>query len=145
MDNGDTMETIREEYKTARKAHICDYCLGKIKKGQVYNYAVNKLEGRVYTWKAHKECMHIATELWNYLDPLEGMTQEDFDEGCFGFCRTFVCPDCDRFCDDCGECLDDKRYCIDKIYGILQKYYLGRSKENPYIYQLFPRKDSINE
>lgn len=62
------------------------------------------------------------------------------------FCRTFVCPDCNRFCDDCGECLDDKRYCIDKIYDILQKYYLGRSKENPYIYQLFSRKDGdLNE
>lgn len=140
------VETIKEEYRTARKSHICDYCLGEIKKGQVYNYAVNKLDGDVYTWKAHKECMHIATELWNYLDPLEGMTQEDFDEGCFNFCRTFVCPDCDRFCNDCGECLDDKRYCIDKIYDILQKYYLGRSEENPYIYKLFPRKDGdLNE
>ena len=40
-----------------------------------------------------------------------------------------------------GEWRDDKRYCIDKIHDILQKYYLGRSEENPYIYKLFPRKD----
>lgn len=26
------LETIKEEYRTARKSHICDYCGDKIKK-----------------------------------------------------------------------------------------------------------------
>ena len=58
------IETIKEEYRKSRKAHLCNYCGEKINKGQIYRYLVLKFDGRIYEHKAHKECIDVDVEEW---------------------------------------------------------------------------------
>ena len=39
-------ETITHEDRKARKPYSCDYCGGRIEKGQVYHYYKGKYDGR---------------------------------------------------------------------------------------------------
>lgn len=124
-----TPEIIKACERTARKRHVCSYCGAWIEPGEKYEFATLKWEGEVYDWRTHKECDFVASELWSYIDPDEGMTEEDFHNGCQNFCQCFICPDCDRFDKDEEGCLDDSIYCIHKIYEVLQKYMLVRSRD----------------
>lgn len=121
-------ELISSKDRKARKPHSCSYCNGIIEKGEIYNHSFLKCAGEIYDWDSHKECQFIAKELWEYIDPWDGMTEDDFQEGCQEFCHTFVCPDCPDYDKECHECLQDYQYCPDKIHEILQKYDLVRSK-----------------
>lgn len=112
-------QTLDKKDRLARKPHICSYCGGVIAKGETYEWAKLAYEGELYEWKNHKECGAIATTLRNYIDPDEGMTEEDFREGCAAFCGEFICPDCKDKEEDCY-------YCLDKIYDFLQKNDLKR-------------------
>lgn len=132
----------------ARKPHICSYCNCIIEKGEIYNRNVLKYAGEIYDWNSHKECEYIARELNEYIDPLDGMSEDDFQEGCRDFCQTFVCPDCPHYDKECHECLEDGQYCLDKIYEILQKYELVRKKEESgnhwiRVFKLQERKKAI--
>lgn len=100
--------------RIARKQHTCSYCRGIIEKGKTYEWAKLAYEGELYEWKNHKECGFIAHQLWQYIGPDEGMTEEDFQEGCASFCAEFICSDCKEKEEKCY-------YCIDKIYEFLQK------------------------
>jgi hypothetical protein len=75
-------ELIREEIRKANKNHTCDYCLGTIKKGELYRVDTLKLDD-VYRWKSHRECEFIADEFHRsglFEDHGNGMVQEDFEE-----------------------------------------------------------------
>lgn len=96
------IEIISEKDRKARKPHICDYCGGTIEAGEVYNHCVIKGDD-IYTWDAHIVCKSVASDLWDYIDPWEGMTADDFQEGCQEFCRTFICPDCKQWNDGCEQ------------------------------------------
>ena len=115
-------EQLQSKKRKARKDHICSYCGEVIKKGTIYDWAKLIYEGSLYEWKNHLECGVIASNLWSYIDPDEGMTEEDFQEGCFEFCRTFICQGCEKYDCESDKCEDDKRYCIDKIYQLLQTH-----------------------
>lgn len=115
------VEVITNEKRKARKEHTCSYCNGTIKKGEEYHYSTLKYEGNIYDWKSHEKCQFIAQALWSYIDPDEGMTESDFDEGCQDFCGTFVCPDCIHH-DENEGCDQDEAYCIEKIYDTLQTH-----------------------
>lgn len=120
-------EKISSEYRKARKRHRCDYCHGIIEPGEKYHHYVGKFDGNLYAWKSHEKCEFMAQELWDYIDPDDGMDADQFMEGCSAFCRVFICPDCGKWdTDECGE-----SYCIDKMYDLLQTkelYYAGRNK-----------------
>lgn len=75
------MEIITTAKPKARKNHLCNFCGLIINKGEIYNYAVNKYEGEIYSWKTHEDCMKIATKL-NMWDSCydEGLTEEAFQE-----------------------------------------------------------------
>ena len=121
-------ETLQEKNRTARKEHICSYCGGTIEKGEVYEWAKLTQDGTIYEWKNHKKCGYIASQLWEYADPDEGMTGDDFTDACASFCQSFICPDCprrDREYDEI-ECLDDMTFCIDRIFDFLQTNELYR-------------------
>lgn len=122
-------ELIYSEDRKARKKHSCSYCNGIIEKGEIYEHSVLKHDGEIYDWDAHKKCQFISTELYEYIDPWDGMTEDEFQDGCRGFCLAFVCPDCPHYDKECHECVKDESFCIDKIYEILQKYELVRKKE----------------
>lgn len=131
------LETICQKSRKARKQHTCNYCGNKIEVGQVYNHAVMKFDD-VYTWKAHLECIQIATELWGFIDPLEGMTEDDFQYGCNDFCRTFICPDCECWDKEADECEKDETFCADKIYAFLQTHDFRHTKHG--IWKCFPKE-----
>lgn len=106
-------EILDERDRKSRKEHRCDYCQELIKKGETYEWASLKGD-ELYEWKNHKRCGFIARELWSFIDPDDGMTEHDFQEGCADFSRMFICPNCDEKEEDCY-------YCLDKIYEVLQR------------------------
>lgn len=126
--------------RVARKQHYCSYCNGIIEKGESYEWAKLIYEGQLYEWKNHKKCGFIAHELWDYIEPDEGMTEEDFNEGCAEFCSTFICPGCEAATHDCY-------YCLDKIYDFLQTHDFRRVKsENGWTnaWKCYPKEEAVD-
>ena len=62
----------------ARKDHVCNFCSGKIKKGEKYNIQTIKDNGEIYTWKAHLTCLMVARDA----DYDDGLTEDDFRRIC---------------------------------------------------------------
>lgn len=120
-------ETISSTWRKARKDHECSFCNHRIHKGERYRFDVLKYDGEMFTWKAHEKCNYIAIEIWDYVDPDEGMSEEDFQQAVCDISRDFICPDCEKFdrddpwAEDC-ECNEE-----DKVYELLQKYELYRA------------------
>lgn len=127
-------EFISQEERKARKEHTCNYCGEKIEKGETYRSAFLKDGGDVYQWKGHLRCNIIATKLWRYIDPDDGMQAEDFQGGCSEFCYAFVCPDCEHYKNK--ECTQNKLYCLDKISENLKENELVKEK-GKYSYQIW--------
>ena len=121
-----SQQTILSEWRTARKPHKCNYCGGIIQPKERYNRYVGKYDGEIYTWDSHEKCDYVAQEIWEYCDPDEGLGYEEFNEGCSAVCRTFVCPDCEKY--DDGDC--EHSYCMDKLYYIFQTKELYRVKRD---------------
>jgi hypothetical protein len=126
-------EILQSKNRKARKTHICSYCNGVIEKDEEYRWAKAVHDGELYEWKNHIDCGFVASELWQFIDPDEGMTEEDFTEGCREFCNTFCCPECqkcnkDEF--DDLECNDNLTYCLDKIVDKLKTHDLKKVKTN---------------
>jgi hypothetical protein len=136
-------EIISKKDRKANKEHVCSYCGGVIQKGETYEHSVLKFCGEIYDWKAHQKCKYIAIELWDYIDPDDGMTDDDFRDGCRDFCLSFICPDCPRFID--GEFEEDECFCLDKVYELLQTHELVRESRKigthwlPYSFKLRER------
>lgn len=126
-------ELLRSEIRTARKPHTCSLCGAEIKTGEQYGYDTYKFNGEVYDWKTHMECDAVSTFLWDYVDPDEGMTQDEFLEACDDVCRTFICPDCKHFdpegAEDGDSCRENGTSCIHKLYELSKKYYLSCQRD----------------
>lgn len=125
-------EILQEQERTARKAHRCSYCGEEIKPGETYEWAKLISDGRIYEWKNHKRCGFIAAQLWEYADPDDGMTADDFTEACAEFCQRFICPDCQRRDTEYDEveCMDNESYCTDKIEAFLKTHDFYRAGMN---------------
>ena len=123
-------DILEEKNRIARKEHKCSYCNETIEKGTKYEFAKLIYEGRLYEWKNHIGCGMIASKLWNFIDPDDGMTEDDFHEGCREFCNIFICPGCDKYNKESDECIEDKTYCIDKITEILKTHDFKRVKKD---------------
>lgn len=75
------METIKQNLVEANRLHRCDYCLGIINKGEKYRKSVHKHDGNIYTWKSHKLCQKLVSELDMFEDTGgDGVTTEFFIE-----------------------------------------------------------------
>lgn len=116
------METIARRYRVAKKDHCCDFCRGQIAKGEKYSYSFIRDGGDHWSHKAHLECEFVANELWGWINPWDGMTDDDFMDGCNTFCRKMICPNCASWDDEYNECRNDESYCIDKITEKLMEY-----------------------
>lgn len=108
-------DILDRKERIARKEHSCSYCNEKIAIGEKYEWAKLKSGSELYEWKNHIKCGVIAQELWSYIDPYNGMTEYDFQQGCADFCGEFICPYCKEKNEDCY-------YCLDKIYNLLQTH-----------------------
>lgn len=132
-------EILQERDRKARRQHTCSYCGEPIAQGEVYEWAKLINDGYIYEWKNHKRCGRIAAELWEYADPDDGMTEDDFSEACTEFCQRFICPDCprrDKEYDE-AECMDDKTYCTDRIYDFLQTHEFYNAGTNRWGYGIW--------
>lgn len=111
----------------ARKKHKCDWCMEKINKGEKYNYQAFIFDGEFYEWRSHLACNRVVSAIWDYVDPDEGMSSEEFDEGCADVCREFICLDCHEWNKEDG-CEKDKLYCIDKLDKFFKTHELYQAK-----------------
>ena len=106
------MSQIIEErtINKSRKEHTCDFCGHKIEKGSPYSDFVCN-NGNLYHWKSHIECKHLSSELWEFINPWDGMTYDDFTDGLDDFWRYFFCSyegkQCTYFSDCCDSAYDD--------------------------------------
>ena len=119
-----SIELLESRTRTARKNHRCDYCGVIIKKGEKYSYQKSIDGGIFYEWHAHLACSRVASGIWDYCDPDDGMSNQDFEDGCREVCQRFVCPDCPKWDKEYGECNDDETYCIDRMDKFFETYEL---------------------
>lgn len=129
-------DLLKSKERTAVKDHICNYCGGIIHSGETYNWAKLSHERKIYEWKAHLKCDYIANCLWEYIDPVDGMTSEDFTEGLKAFCEEFTFPECTE-----AEGARDRQFYIDKAYDLLCTHKVVFDREN-YRFTLEERVES---
>lgn len=74
------MINIRTKYPIARKEHNCACCNCSIGIGEKYIRQTNIMDGKLYDWTCHTDCMDVAMdlEMFNFCD--EGLTDEEFRE-----------------------------------------------------------------
>lgn len=108
-------QDLENKEVVARKQHYCDWCDGTIKIGEKYNRQKFIYDGEIYEWHSHLACSRLASAIWDYCDPDEGMDADQFCEGCQEICKRFICPDCKEWDKEYGECEMDEPYCLDKM------------------------------
>lgn len=119
---------VNEERK-ARKDYACDWCKANIKKGERYNYQKFIFDGDFYEWKSHLACERVAYAIWDYVDPDEGMSSDEFHDGCGDVCRAFICPDCPEWDGEYSDCKKDEPYCIDRMDSFFLTHELYCSRD----------------
>lgn len=122
-------ELISESWRTARKRHECDLCGREITVGEKYYHTVQKDYGEMSTFRTHEKCEFIFMEIRDYVDPNDGMSEEDFMDALYDIRHDFICPDCDNFLEDDtygGFCDCDE---VDEVYKCLQKYELYKVRD----------------
>ena len=73
------IETISNKKSKARKEHLCSYCEGTIKIGEIYGNSTHKYEGHIYTWKNHLKCQKLAEDLGMFHDLWsDGLDSDEF-------------------------------------------------------------------
>ena len=121
------MEVIRTKIRKARKEYRCSFCGCKISKGEQYRHSTNKCDGSLYVWRDHLHCAALCSEIWDYVDPDDGMTSEDFCDAIKELAHTFYCPfHCDKFDkehDDCDKFFDYDS-CVRKFADFMKTRYL---------------------
>ena len=125
-------ELLSEKCRKARKEHKCCLCNGLIQKGETYRWSKNVYDGTIYELHEHEACSEICSAIWDYVDPDEGMSDQDFQDGCQEVCRCFICPDCPRWNGEYMECEDDESYCLDKMTEFFKSHELYRDGRNKY-------------
>lgn len=79
------MDHISKSNPKANKNHICMWCNGIIKKGEVYHKQVLKND-YIYEWKNHEKCSKLYQELKMYdHDAGYGIDNETFMECVYEF------------------------------------------------------------
>ena len=121
-------ENLGTTIRKARKNHKCDWCEKVIQKGEQYEYQKFVYDGDMCDWKAHLACSRVASAIYDYVDPDEGMTGDEFADGCQEVCQRFICPDCPKWNKEFEECKDDESYCIDKMDAFFQTHELYKDR-----------------
>lgn len=126
-------ETLEIKNVIARKQHKCDWCGKPISKGEEYERQKYKYDGEFCEWHAHLACSRVASAIWDYADPDEGMSSDEFDSTCADVCCEFICPDCPKWNKEYGECEDDLSYCLDRMDEFFKTHELYRWKREGYV------------
>ena len=137
-------EQLDRKIRTARKSHTCDYCGQTIEKGEQYEWSKNIWEGTIFEWHNHLSCGRIASAIWDYVDPDDGMSDQDFQDGCQEVCQRFICPDCPKWNKEYEECDDDETYCIDMMDEFFKIHELYKSGRKGY-YEIWKCREKVSE
>ena len=119
--------------RSARKKHTCDLCGKIIDKGEKYEYQKFIYDGAFYEWRSHLACSRVSSAIWDYADPDEGMSSDEFDSTCADVCGVFICPDCPEWNKEYGDCEKDLSYCIDRMDEFFKTHELYSCQRNGYV------------
>lgn len=142
------MYQIASRYRRAKKVHICDFCGKTIDIGTKYSYQFNKEGEECWSFYCHLECDFLSNQLYDYIDPWDGIGDDEFRTGVMSFCQTTCCAYCPRWDSEEKECKDDKDYCIDKCVEIFKQFdFTSIKKEGiPWsIWSLTPKKHPVTK
>ena len=121
------MNVISRKVVKARKDYHCDFCGCKIPKGERHDCSINKQNGELYTWRTHLHCQTLCDKIWNYVDPDEGMTSDEFINAIRELADTFYCPfHCDKFDKETLECESefDDDVCVKRFAKFMETHEL---------------------
>ena len=125
-------ENLGTVTRKARKPHKCDWCGETIEKGEEYEYQKYIWDGSLYDWKSHKACSRVVSAIWDYCDPDEGLTGDEFMEYGAEVCRQFICPDCPKWNKEYEDCEDDETMCIDRMDKFFETHEMYATREGYY-------------
>lgn len=116
------MNVVSRKEVKARKDYHCDFCGCKIPKGERHDCSINKQDGELYTWRTHLHCQILCDKIWNYVDPDEGMTSDQFIDAVRELADTFYCPfHCAKFDKETRDCDDfDNDSCVKKFADFMK-------------------------
>lgn len=79
------MELISATQPKANKDHVCNWCKGVIKRGEIYDKACCK-DDYIYTWKNHLKCSKLCDDLEMYDNNWgDGVDSESFMSSVYCF------------------------------------------------------------
>lgn len=125
-------QNLKNKDVIAKKRHVCDWCGKNINKGEKYNYQTFIFDGDFCDWHSHLSCSHVASAIWDYVDPDDGMDSDAFIDGCADVCGTFICPDCKHYNKEFQECDKDESYCIDIMDDYFKTHELYAERKGYY-------------
>jgi len=138
------LETICSHERTARRRHWCNYCGSPILSGETYHFSKLADDGRVWTWKSHLRCKELARLIWDYVDPDEGMSAEEFRDGLSSVAGAFVCPECPHRIKDTDDCYHPMGPdCLNHIHAFFQDHNLVMNR--PWSWICVPKKKGEGE
>lgn len=75
------MTELKTTTPFARKEHVCNWCGGKIFKGEKYDRQTILFDGRIYDWVSHLDCLELTglLNMFDY-DYGEGINEDTFQE-----------------------------------------------------------------
>lgn len=126
------VDILENRRKISRKTHRCDLCGMQIQKGETYDYQRLIFDGTFYEFHSHCACSRVSSAIWNYVDPDDGMDEDQFQDGCQEVCQCFICPDCPKWDEEYCECVDDESYCIDKMDEFFKTHVLYKAGRKYY-------------
>ena len=103
------IECYTSEYPKARREHSCEFCKGRIQKGEKYSYEKWKSDGEFFTSKLCIPCDNMVKEYCGET----GNTEYSLDD-----VEDFLAEEHCRGCNNSDDCLKIPQRCGDviKIY-----------------------------
>lgn len=133
------MEMLTQCSRKARKRHSCGLCGKTIEKGERYKEQRCIGDRGPYVFRSHERCQRVSNAIWDYVDPDNGMTQDEFCDAVNELMSTFFCPfRCDRFDKENGECKEGRlgADCIAKFDEYLKTHELVLDTNHPWAWRM---------
>ena len=135
------MEMLARCFRKDRKRHSCGLCGRLIEKGERYEEQRCIGDGGPYVFRSHERCQRVSNAIWDYVDPDNGMTQDEFCDAVNELMSTFFCPfRCDRFDrqSDGFDCREGRfgTDCIAKFDEYLKTHELVLDTNRPWAWRM---------
>ena len=137
------IEQLERKIRKAQKPHTCYFCGKTIQPGEEYEWSKCVCDGEFYELYEHMACSRVASAVYDYADPDEGLTDDDFHLTCCEICQCFICQDCPEYDSEEG-CSNGEVYCIDRMDDYFKTHELYMQKVKGYQVWKCREKKSIN-